>query len=137
MNVIQEIKDLKRRFNFLRKQYEEHQEPTNDVKRYKALLTQSGTDAPIAVVLENNLGNVNYTYDAEGLYSCTTDFTINKNKTIYCIINPNDDSTGGVGFFAGVTYTNINTIVIGTLNYLGAACNGVLNNTFFLIEVYP
>lgn len=37
-------------------------------KVYTALLTQTGTDVPVATVLENTLGTVSYEYAAEGIY---------------------------------------------------------------------
>jgi len=37
-------------------------------KVYTALLTQSGTDAPVAKVLENTLGTVTFIYEGTGLY---------------------------------------------------------------------
>jgi hypothetical protein len=41
----------------------------NGVKVYRALLTQTGTDAPVATVLENSLGGVVvWTYDSPGSY---------------------------------------------------------------------
>lgn len=42
-------------------------------RSYKALLTQTGTDAPVATVLENNLGiNITYAYDSVGSYFAYT-----------------------------------------------------------------
>ncbi len=42
---------------------------TNGVKVYRALLTQTGTDAPVATVLENTLGGtVVWTYNNDGTY---------------------------------------------------------------------
>jgi hypothetical protein len=37
-------------------------------KVYRALLTQTGTDAPVATVLENTLGAVVWTYQGVGIY---------------------------------------------------------------------
>lgn len=43
--------------------------PVLGYKTYKALLTQSGTDAPVATVLDNSLGlSVTYEYDGNGQY---------------------------------------------------------------------
>lgn len=40
------------------------------IKVYRALLTQSGTDAPVATVLENTLGfTPTWTYNEAGIYS--------------------------------------------------------------------
>ena len=48
--------------------YEEATPYTPPYKVYTALLTQTGTDAPVATVLENTLGTVSYEYAAEGVY---------------------------------------------------------------------
>lgn len=41
----------------------------NGVKVYRALLTQTGTDAPVATVLENSLGGaIVWSYDSVGTY---------------------------------------------------------------------
>jgi hypothetical protein len=40
-------------------------------KVYTALLTQSGTDAPTAIILENSIGNIVWTYSSAGLYIAT------------------------------------------------------------------
>ena len=36
---------------------------------YTALLTQSGTAAPVATVLENTIGNITWVYEGVGQYS--------------------------------------------------------------------
>jgi hypothetical protein len=53
----------------------------NTYKTYVALLTQTGTDAPVATVLENTLGvTPTYTYEGVGQYSIALNggFTIVK-----------------------------------------------------------
>jgi len=40
-------------------------------KVYTALLTQTGTTAPVATVLENTIGNIVWTYDSTGFYFAT------------------------------------------------------------------
>ena len=46
-------------------------------RTYKALLTQTGTDAPVAVVLENSLKlNLTYEYDSTGVYYAYTDIDL-------------------------------------------------------------
>lgn len=37
-------------------------------KVYTALLTQTGTNAPVATVLENTIGNISWSYDDTGVY---------------------------------------------------------------------
>lgn len=48
--------------------------------KYVALLTQSGTDAPVAIVLENTIGNVLLTYDDIGSYSAILPSSFDTNK---------------------------------------------------------
>ena len=61
---------------------------------YTALLTQSGTDAPVATVLENTLGGtVVWTRDGEGLYTATLSDAFTANKTFCppsCFHDSND-----------------------------------------------
>jgi len=44
---------------------------TRPYKVFTALLTQSGTNAPIATVLENTLGNIVWSYSSVGSYQAT------------------------------------------------------------------
>jgi len=47
-------------------------DPTGGVKEYVALLTQTGTDAPVATVLKNTLDGVPvWSYNAVGIYDLT------------------------------------------------------------------
>ena len=46
-------------------------------RNYTALLTQTGTDAPVATVLENTLGNITWEYDGVGNYLATSDKLFN------------------------------------------------------------
>ena len=61
------------------------QDVTDSIRPYKvytALLTQSGTNAPVATVLENTLGEVTYSYTAVGKYSITSNGLFLTNKTV-------------------------------------------------------
>lgn len=70
---------------------------------YTALLTQTGTDAPVATVLENTLGGaVVWSYDDVGFYIATLVGAFTENKTwfscstqyndndFYCVCRRND-----------------------------------------------
>ena len=58
-------------------------------KIYMALLTQSGTDAPVATVLQNTLGGtVAFTYSGEGDYSGTLAGAFLAAKTVVSFSNP-------------------------------------------------
>ena len=73
-------------------------------KVYTALLTQSGTDAPVATVLENTLGGeVVWTRDSEGFYFGTLNGVFLDNKTITLnsgIISQGDSFSIGTGILS-------------------------------------
>ena len=78
-------------------------------KVYTALLTQSGTDAPVATVLENTLeGTVTWTYEDVGLYlaACSGCFTENKTMTILSLWG-DDNVTPKLGYSEWVSVNNI------------------------------
>lgn len=60
-------------------------------KVYTALLTQSGTDAPVATVLENTLGDIVWNYENVGQYRATLSDAFTLNKTYFSITG---DSAG-------------------------------------------
>lgn len=77
--------------------YEESTPYTPPYKVYTALLTQTGTDAPVATVLENTLGGAPvWTRIDVGEYRITlaNTFTINKTWAIYTNAPMDDDITG-------------------------------------------
>lgn len=51
-------------------------------KKYVALLTQSGIDAPIATVFENTIGNIVWTRDSPGNYKATLNGAFITDKTM-------------------------------------------------------
>lgn len=65
-------------------------------KKYTALLTQTGTDAPVATVLENTLGGTPvWTRTALGVYRITLTGTFTENKTLVEGFG-NSDGTAGI-----------------------------------------
>jgi len=52
-------------------------------KVYTALLTQSGTDAPVATVLDNTIGNIVWTRNDIGQYLGTLSMAFPQNQTFY------------------------------------------------------
>ena len=50
-------------------------------KVYTALLTQSGTNAPVATVLENTLGTVTFTRSSTGVYFVNSSGLFTEDKT--------------------------------------------------------
>lgn len=106
----------------------------NDIKPYKsyvALLTQSGTDAPVPTILENTIGNIVWLRIADGEYEgkLTNGFVVGK-TTIIC---PSSSSVGA-------TITNDvpdnSTIIIVTGNSTDIYVDNLLNNTTIEIRVY-
>lgn len=51
------------------------------VKIYRALISQTSTNAPTAVILQNTLGTVTFGYDAAGIYTMTTSGLFVADKT--------------------------------------------------------
>lgn len=106
---------------------------TKPPKVYKALLSQSGTDAPTAIVLENTLGGeVVWSYENVGFYTATLSsgfgdtfvyFTPFSDEGIPTIMNYFKSSISEIGFFV---FTDG-----------GLPANYKLNLTPILIEVYP
>lgn len=107
-------------------------------KVYRALLTQSSTNAPVATVLENTLGGtVVWTRDDIGSYFATLAgaFTANKTFPRTQIAYPADALSSG---FIGINWASANVVRVtsadGTLNL---ADDIMTTNTPVEILVYP
>ena len=111
---------------------------------YTALLSQSGTNAPVATVLENTLGfSHTLLYSSEGNFVLyfPVDNLFPTNKTLKFIENADAINSNAVGFNM-IAITNesdfvYNAINIGCFDYLGAPTNDQLKNTSIEIRVYP
>ena len=113
------------------KQYVDSKRP---YKVYTALLTQSGTSAPTAVVLENTIGNIVWSYNNIGVYTALSigNFTVNKTA----VFISSQGFGGGYGLVTSVNNANNgNQITITTQNSIGGV-NGNLENTSIEIRVY-
>ncbi len=105
-------------------------------KIYKALLTQTGTSAPVATILENTLGSVPaWSYTNVGIYACTlaSAFTLDKTS---CEINNTSISINTI------QRDSANVVTINTCDIGAAPCsptNDMLlsNKTTVTILVYP
>jgi len=102
---------------------------------YKALLTQTGTDAPVATVLENTLGGtVVWTYYGIGDYRGTLSGAFPENDTL---LYP------GIAYATTAPYINASIYPLWVSNnVVRIQCDdgdqdGVLNNLLVKIEVYP
>jgi len=95
---------------------------------YTALLTQSGTNAPVATVLENTLGGtVVWSYNDVGYYTATLANAFTENKTYLPLVIIND----GGPVVVSVSWASSSAIE------LNISSNGLLGATPFEIRVYP
>ena len=114
--------------------------PSGDPRPYKvytALLSQSGTDAPVAIVLENTLGDIQFGYSSPGQYIISSEGLFLEDLT-YCFINNSND-----GDFVGsphlISKTILDTSTIGftvTVLNTGTPENSFLYKTEIEIRVY-
>ena len=99
-------------------------------KIYMALLTQSGTDAPVATVLQNTLGGtVVWTYNGNGSYIATLSGAFPASKTWLIINNTQPEDSGPWLFIRGTD----NTITLNNTN----GENNSMSNTPIQIIVFP
>lgn len=108
-------------------------DPKRTYKIYRALITQSSTDAPTVVVLQNELSAaIVWTRDSAGLYYGTLAGAFTENKTFgFCSIA---DVTAGV---ASVSRATGNTVALQTAQYSDhTKIDGLLNNASLEILVH-
>ena len=119
--------------------------PTPTYKVYTALLTQTGTDSPTAVVLENTIGGifqwVRYNIPGTGFYNVNVtglgNSVFDSNK-VTILVQPNkyrfnNYSTQIIANVASGTGIQLITILLDPTSTL---TDGLLNNTFIEIRVY-
>lgn len=113
------------------------------VKVYRALLTQTGTDAPVATVLENTLGGtVVWAYYEVGRYIgiLTAAFTANKTCLPYVNATATMESTPPVltSFFRlDANTVRIETAVADIEGATNTLTNDLLTAAYVEILVYP
>jgi hypothetical protein len=103
-------------------------------KRYVAFLTQDGTSAPTAIVLENTLGGtVVWTRGGTGLYSGTLAgaFTLQK-TTVFVSSTYGSSNVHHLAAYA----SDVNTITIETVTGGDSATDGEMDETAIEIRVY-
>ena len=106
----------------------------NGVKTYKALLTQTGTDAPVATVLQNTLGGtVVWTRNGVGSYQGTLVGAFTANKTLI-ITALNGDA--GLAIYSQAQLGNADEFYFYALDtaYTAVDYGDIVN---IIIEVYP
>jgi hypothetical protein len=109
---------------------------TPSYKVYTALLTQTGTDAPVATVLENTLGEITYSYAGVGKYSIISSGLFLTNKTVVFFGDIVNNASGGllITTIQGED-VNSNTLPFYT-NVDGTDTNSALLKTPIEIRVY-
>jgi hypothetical protein len=65
-------------------------------KSYVALLSQTGTSVPVAIVLENSIGDIVWTRNSAGIYSGTLLGSFIQDKTWCMITVPTNDYSGSI-----------------------------------------
>lgn len=100
-------------------------------KVYTALLTQTGTNAPVATVLENTLGaTITWSYVGVGQYYATASSGVfTENKTTGILSN---SSSTGINAFVNISTTVFNTVT--TIS--GNGINNELFKNMVEIRVY-
>jgi hypothetical protein len=106
---------------------------------YVALLTQTSTNPPTAVVLENDFGvTATFSYNLTGSYDLYLTGQFTSSKTVIFTGSPDQGPIGGD--FAHFIATRIDSNRIGLLTFdvNGAGLlNGLLTDTSIEIRVYP
>lgn len=105
-------------------------------KRYVAILSQSGTAAPVAIILENTLGGtLVWSRNSDGYYTATLSNAFTASKTVAKIGNVDDQIASG--YLAVISGVGTSTIQIGTGQSGGGGLDGLMYSTYFEIRVYP
>lgn len=106
-------------------------------KSYQAIVTQTSTSAPSAVVLNNDFGSTTFTWarTSAGLYTCTASAaTFTANKTIVIMSQP---LATLVSYFTVITSTTVVTLTSGLLAAgVAVVTDALLTNTLIEIRVY-
>lgn len=102
-------------------------------KVYSAILSQTGTNAPTAIVLENTIGSISFSYIIPGMYNITSSGQFTFGKTIIygnSIITSNGESVA-------YAYIGTNNCQVVTRDANGTSTNDILGYNFVEIRVYP
>jgi hypothetical protein len=109
--------------------------------KYVALLTQTGTDAPVATVLENTLGaTISFARDGSGGYNCSASSEVFTDKTV--VIMPNSVSstvypTGLITVYTSL-FESLNLFFFSTYDIVSEnQADDILFRTPIEIRVYP
>lgn len=100
-----------------------------DYKVYRALLTQTGTSAPTATILEDTINGITWNYDGVGQYYAN----ITPYTSILILIGDSD-----IGNKSNViqAYDNLGSGVFIDTSNTGVGGNNILSNTSIQIIIY-
>lgn len=102
---------------------------------YRAILSQSGTSAPTATVIENTINETpTYSYFTDGINKVTSPGSKFIELKTFVHFNPIKQLSGGASFSSKFSTSVIELI---TLDEFGAAFNGPINGAELKIEIYP
>lgn len=105
-------------------------------KVYTALLTQTGTNAPVATVIENTLGQtVTPLYQEQGIYALTVPNDQFLSNKLICFIS-NGIPNSALGAITITRATN-KIVRIYLFDAVGNPIDGELNKASIEIRVYP
>lgn len=105
-------------------------------KVYAALLSQSGSDAPVVKILENTLGNITFAYNGIGLYDINSNELFTENKTYTVLQVWGDDQV--TSRTAITTWENSSLLTLRNLSLSGDPTDGIGNDNaiaFFLTSI--
>lgn len=106
-------------------------------KRYVALVSQSGTSAPTATVLENTLGGtVVWGYTSVGAYTATLASAFTENKTTLYISQGQEVVADAKVVGIGRASANVISVVTGIATS-GENQDAILSGATISITVYP
>lgn len=100
-------------------------------KIYAAIINQSGTSAPTATILENTIGDIVWTYTAQGSYQGTLSnaFVLNKTSVMVASTTINGVNTTG-------NRNTSSTVNLYSTDNLSVGYNGGFYSTAIEIKVY-
>jgi|688.fasta_scaffold1293628_2 hypothetical protein len=118
-------------------QFIESKIPVPTYKVYTALITQTGTDAPVAIVLENTLGgNIVWTRIDEGIYIGTLSNSFIENKTGVIINNTAYASDNQITTVDVLTTSTVNIQTSRTREGVFGLEDSCMYNNLIEIRVY-
>lgn len=112
----------------------------NGIKVYRALITQSGTGAPTATVLENTLGGtITFSRVGAGFYTVTSSGLFTVGKTFMSITeNSSFAGTAPEMYVFQISYVDVNSINIDSFEIVSStSTDDQLFGTPVEILVYP